>query len=89
MGQGLGRGPTQEVVERDVATEKRRFMARDSFSYPMFQAGPRICLGKEMSFLQMKRVVAEVLKRFKVVPAGEEGEWEGAGVACLPNRKNE
>ena len=48
-------------------------MGRDPYTYPVFQAGPRICLGKEMAFLQMKRLVAGVLKRFKVVPAaGDE-----------------
>ena len=47
-------------------------MGRDSYTYPVFQAGPRICLGKEMAFLQMKRVVAGVLRRFKVVPATVE-----------------
>ncbi|KAK9989227.1 hypothetical protein SO802_029466 [Lithocarpus litseifolius] len=36
-------------------------------------AGPRICFGKEMAFLQMKRIVAGVLRRFKVVPAFQEG----------------
>ncbi|XVE72988.1 hypothetical protein DITRI_Ditri11bG0082100 [Diplodiscus trichospermus] len=36
-------------------------------------AGPRICLGKEMAFLQMKRVVAGVIRRFKVVSAVEDG----------------
>lgn len=46
----------------------------DPFAYPVFQAGPRVCLGKEMAFLQMKRIVAGVLRRFKVVPApAEEG----------------
>jgi fatty acid omega-hydroxylase len=60
-------------LETDVVTGKRNFKARDPFSYPVFQAGPRICLGKEMAFLQMKRVVAGVLRRFKVVPAFEEG----------------
>ncbi|KAJ0053884.1 hypothetical protein Pint_03168 [Pistacia integerrima] len=49
------------------------FVGRDSYTYPVFQAGPRICLGKEMAFLQMKRVVSGVLKRFKVVPVIEEG----------------
>ncbi|KAI4349424.1 hypothetical protein L6164_010014 [Bauhinia variegata] len=49
------------------------FVARDSFSYPVFQAGPRICLGKEMAYLQMKRVVAGILRRFRVVPALGEG----------------
>ncbi|GAB4830490.1 hypothetical protein Ancab_020201 [Ancistrocladus abbreviatus] len=50
-----------------------RFVAMDPYSYPVFQAGPRICLGKDMAFLQMKRVVAGVLSQFKVVPAVEDG----------------
>ena len=49
------------------------FVGKDAYVYPVFQAGPRTCLGKEMAFLQMKRVVAGVLRRFKVVPAAEEG----------------
>ncbi|CAJ1902168.1 unnamed protein product [Sphenostylis stenocarpa] len=52
-----------------VESGKWRFMGRDSFTYPVFQAGPRICLGKEMAFMQMKRMVAGVLRRFTVVPA--------------------
>ncbi|PRQ25928.1 putative cytochrome P450 [Rosa chinensis] len=63
-------------LEHDMATENWRFVAKDSFSYPVFQAGPRICLGKEMAFLQMKRVVGEVLKRFKVVPEKRENGKE-------------
>lgn len=51
--------------------EKWSFVHKDSFTYPVFQAGPRICLGKEMAFLQMKRVVADVLQHFRVVPVGE------------------
>ncbi|XP_038887465.1 cytochrome P450 94A2-like [Benincasa hispida] len=53
----------------EVATVKWRFVGRDNYTYPVFQAGPRICLGKEMAFLQMKRMVAGILKRFRVVPA--------------------
>lgn len=53
--------------------DKWSFVARDSYTYPVFQAGPRICLGKEMAFLQMKRVVAGVLRKFKVVPVVEDG----------------
>ncbi|KAE8730645.1 Cytochrome P450 94A2 [Hibiscus syriacus] len=51
---------------------KWSFVGRDPYTYPVFQAGPRICLGKEMAFLQMKRVVAGVLRRFKVLPAVED-----------------
>ncbi|XP_021764276.1 cytochrome P450 94A2-like [Chenopodium quinoa] len=53
--------------------EKWKFVPKDPYSYPVFQAGPRVCLGKEMAFLQMKRVVAGILERFRVVPAVEEG----------------
>ncbi|KAL4326306.1 hypothetical protein GQ457_11G003140 [Hibiscus cannabinus] len=52
---------------------KWSFVGRDPYTYTVFQAGPRICLGKEMAFLQMKRLVAGILRRFKVVPAVEEG----------------
>ncbi|KEH23872.1 putative cytochrome P450 [Medicago truncatula] len=47
---------------------KRAFVPRDPFTYPVFQAGPRICLGKEMAFMQMKRIVAGIVGKFKVVP---------------------
>ncbi|KAF4387169.1 hypothetical protein G4B88_024741 [Cannabis sativa] len=60
-------------LEWEEKTEKWRFVGRDPYSYPVFQAGPRICLGKEMAFLQMKRVVAGVMRRFEVVSAVEEG----------------
>lgn len=49
------------------------FKPRDVYEYPVFQAGPRVCLGKEMAFLQMKRVVAGVLRLFKVVPMMDDG----------------
>ena len=35
--------------------------------------GPRVCLGKEMALMQMKRVVARVLRLFKVVLMVAEG----------------
>ncbi|XP_004289914.1 PREDICTED: cytochrome P450 94A1-like [Fragaria vesca subsp. vesca] len=70
-------------LERDVAADKWKFVGKDSFSYPVFQAGPRICLGKEMAFLQMKRVVGGVLKRFKVVSEKRENGKEPEFVASL------
>ncbi|XP_071720127.1 cytochrome P450 94A1-like [Rutidosis leptorrhynchoides] len=60
-------------LEKDEMTEKVRFVARDPYLYPVFQAGPRICLGKDMAFLQMKRVVAGILRQFKVVAAEDDG----------------
>lgn len=61
-------------LKKAAEEEKWVFVGRDPYAYPVFQAGPRICLGKEMAYLQMKRVAAGVLSRFKVVPAMEAGE---------------
>ncbi|CAI0434331.1 unnamed protein product [Linum tenue] len=66
-------GPDWAEFKPERWLKKRVFVARDPYSYPVFQAGPRVCLGKEMAFLQMKRVVAGILSNFKVVPAVEEG----------------
>lgn len=40
------------------------------FKFPIFQAGPRICIGKEMAFIQMKYVLASILREFEIRPAG-------------------
>ena len=42
------------------------------YKYPVFQAGPRVCLGKDMAFIQMKYVVASILRRFEIRPAGSD-----------------
>ncbi|KAL5750747.1 hypothetical protein ACOSP7_025350 [Xanthoceras sorbifolium] len=38
------------------------------YKFPVFQAGPRVCLGKEMAFIQMKYVVGSILRRFEIEP---------------------
>ncbi|XP_021905662.1 cytochrome P450 94B3-like [Carica papaya] len=38
------------------------------YKFPVFQAGPRVCLGKEMAFIQMKYVVTSVLRQFEIKP---------------------
>ncbi|KAL5973049.1 hypothetical protein ACLOJK_039856 [Asimina triloba] len=42
------------------------------YKFPVFQGGPRICLGKEMAFIQMEYVVAAVLERFQLQPVTTE-----------------
>ncbi|XP_010679199.2 cytochrome P450 94A2 [Beta vulgaris subsp. vulgaris] len=76
-----------EVVKDGDKTGKGKwkFVPKDPYSYPVFQAGSRVCLGKEMAFLQMKRVVGAILERFRVVPAVEEG-FEPVYVATLTSK---
>jgi cytochrome P450 len=40
------------------------------FKFPIFQAGPRVCLGKEMAFIQMKYVVSTIVRRFNIKVVG-------------------
>ncbi|RCV27770.1 hypothetical protein SETIT_5G351900v2 [Setaria italica] len=44
--------------------EDGAFRPESPFKYPVFHAGPRMCLGKEMAYIQMKSVIACVLERF-------------------------
>ncbi|CAO1943057.1 unnamed protein product [Urochloa humidicola] len=44
------------------------FVAADAARYPVFHAGPRACLGKEMAYVQMKAVAAAVVRSFRVEP---------------------
>ncbi|KAI3905790.1 hypothetical protein MKW92_024546 [Papaver armeniacum] len=56
-------------LQRENVTGKVSFVGKDSYTYPVFNVGPRVCLGKEMAFLQMKVIIVEFLRRFHVVPA--------------------
>jgi cytochrome P450 len=42
------------------------FRPESPFRYAVFHAGPRMCLGKEMAYVQMKSIVASVLEEFVV-----------------------
>jgi cytochrome P450 len=54
-------------------SEDGAFRPESPFKYPVFHAGPRMCLGKEMAYIQMKSIAACVLERFsfKFVGGGE------------------
>lgn len=47
-------------------SEVGRIKVEPSFKFTAFNAGPRSCLGKEMSFIQMKIVAAAVISRFRI-----------------------
>ena len=56
--------------ERWMSSDGNKFVMHDSYRFVAFNAGPRICLGKDLAYLQMKSVAASVLLRHKlaVVP---------------------
>ena len=55
-----------EFVPERWLGERGEFVPVDAARYPVFHAGPRVCLGKEMAYVQMKMVTAVVLRRFRV-----------------------
>ncbi|BAF06467.2 Os01g0804200 [Oryza sativa Japonica Group] len=49
------------------------FRPESSFKYPVFHGGPRMCLGKEIAYIQMKSIVSCVFDRFTLRYTGGEG----------------
>ncbi|XP_008813428.1 cytochrome P450 94A1-like [Phoenix dactylifera] len=55
-----------EFVPERWLDGKGEFVGVETASFPVFHAGPRTCLGREMAYMQMKAVAAAVLRRFEV-----------------------
>ncbi|KAJ1403524.1 Cytochrome P450 [Sesbania bispinosa] len=53
--------------ERWLSLDGTKFTMKDSFKFVAFNAGPRICLGKDLAYLQMKSIAAAVLLRHRLV----------------------
>ena len=43
-----------------------RFMTESAYKFPAFNAGPRLCLGKDFASYQMKFIAASILYRYHV-----------------------
>ncbi|XP_008804444.2 cytochrome P450 86A8-like [Phoenix dactylifera] len=56
--------------ERWLSPDGKQIEAHDSFKFVAFNGGPRVCLGKDLAYLQMKSIAASVLLRHRlaVVP---------------------
>ena len=50
--------------------EDGTFQPESPAKYPVFHVGPRMCLGKEMAYIQMKSIVAGVLEELDVAGDG-------------------
>ncbi|KAL6559216.1 hypothetical protein OROHE_006585 [Orobanche hederae] len=46
---------------------------QNPFRFPVFQAGVRVCLGKEMALVEVKCVAISILRRFRVELVSAEG----------------
>ncbi|KAI4331967.1 hypothetical protein L6164_016911 [Bauhinia variegata] len=42
------------------------YRAESSFKFPVFHGGPRICLGKDLAYIQMKYIAASLIERFEI-----------------------
>lgn len=52
--------------ERWLPEDGKKFQPKDQFKFVAFNAGPRICLGKDLAYLQMKSIAAAVLLRHRI-----------------------
>ncbi|CAL9157767.1 cytochrome P450 CYP94D108-like [Musa acuminata AAA Group] len=50
------------------------FRPMNPFRFPVFHAGPRMCLGKDMAYIQMKAVAASVMEKFEIEVVDKERE---------------
>lgn len=55
--------------ERWLSSDGGKFINHDQYRFVAFNAGPRICLGKDLAYLQMKSVAAAVLLRHRLTLA--------------------
>ncbi|KAJ4804781.1 Cytochrome P450 94A2 [Rhynchospora pubera] len=66
-------GPDAEAfLPQRWLDDKGQFVPADPCKFSAFHAGPRACLGREMAYVQMKAVVAAVLRMFHLEPAGDK-----------------
>ncbi|XVE79029.1 hypothetical protein DITRI_Ditri14bG0025100 [Diplodiscus trichospermus] len=43
------------------------FQPSDQFKFPVFHCGPRMCLGKDMAYVQMKTIVVALMRDFEII----------------------
>ncbi|NP_001351734.1 cytochrome P450 94C1 [Zea mays] len=47
-----------------------RFVPESPYRYPVFQAGARVCVGKELALMEMKAVIVAVVRGFDIEAVG-------------------
>ncbi|XP_010528076.1 PREDICTED: cytochrome P450 86B1-like [Tarenaya hassleriana] len=63
-------GKDCELFKPERWIQAGQFVGEDPYKFVVFNAGPRLCLGRTFAYLQMKMVAASILWRYsiKVVP---------------------
>ncbi|KAF5203934.1 Cytochrome p450 [Thalictrum thalictroides] len=59
-----GKDCNEFVPERWL--ENGTFRPESPFKYPVFHGGPRMCLGKDMGYIQMKSIAASVIEKYEM-----------------------
>lgn len=59
-------GKDCSVFKPERWMQNGEFMSESPFKYAVFNAGPRLCIGKKFAYMQMKMVVSSVLLRYSV-----------------------
>ncbi|CAH9109689.1 unnamed protein product [Cuscuta epithymum] len=59
-------GPDCREFRPERWLENGDFRPECPFKYPVFQAGPRVCLGKDMALVEIKSVAVAVIRAFDV-----------------------
>ena len=52
--------------ERWLQPSDGRFMSESAYKFTAFNGGPRLCLGKDFAYYQMKFVAASIIYRYHV-----------------------
>ncbi|KAL5206460.1 hypothetical protein ABZP36_034669 [Zizania latifolia] len=55
------------------------FVPESLYKYPVFQAGLRVCIGKELAVTEMKAVSVTVVRAFHIEVVGQNGQSGAAG----------
>lgn len=61
--------PDKFIPERFT---KENMQDKNAFSYIVFSAGPRNCIGQKFAMLELKSILSKVITKFELLPSGIE-----------------
>ena len=53
-------------------TKGRAIQSYDQYAFPIFQGGPRICIGKDLAIYETKTLLVELIQRYRFEAVDEE-----------------